>query len=689
MTEGVISRPNLARATRLMLDIAALSLAFWLAWMIRFDWDLPFDMIKRAFFAWPWVVGLQFVILSMLDVPRFSWRHVSVPEARRIFLGVALAAVVLAVARWVSVLSVTWFGWARYALVPLGVILADFALAFLTIVGVRVLRRLQHESRESKARLVRSGGKRVPTMLVGAGSAGHLVTKEIHHWPNLGIEPIGFLDDDPGKHGLLVNGLPVVGSTERLTELCRQHGARQVLITIANAPGSTIRRIKALCEAAGLPAKIIPGIYEIVGGQVNLSSIRDVAIEDLLGREPVVLDEEAIAAGVVRDRVVLVTGAGGSIGSELCRQIARFSPRALILAERAENNLFEIHRELRAQGGGASLVPCLVDARDVERMRALFVEHQPTVVFHAAAHKHVPMVEWNAAEALENNVLGTRVVADLAHEQGAEAFVMVSTDKAVNPTSVMGATKRLAEIYVQALSQRSSTRFVTVRFGNVLGSAGSVVPIFKQQIAAGGPVTVTHPDMTRYFMTIPEAAQLILQAASMGEGGEIFVLDMGEPVKIVDLARDLIRLSGLRPDEDVEIEFTGVRPGEKLFEELSTTDEHADRTKHPKIFVGKLRPYAWEDVLRHLEAARAACYGDGAAVRRVLKDAIPEFSGADFTAGAGEPASSEPASNGNVSVGERGREGGGDEGHGAQGAAETPPRTKPVFPLRPASRPIG
>jgi FlaA1/EpsC-like NDP-sugar epimerase len=422
----------------------------------------------------------------------------------------------------------------------------------------------------------------------------------------------------------------VLGTTYQLTELAERSGAKQVLITIANAPGSDIRRIKAACDEAHLPAKIIPGIYEIVGGQVNLSRIRSVSIEDLLGREAVHLEMEAIA-GALAGKVVFVTGAGGSIGSELCRQIARFHPRQLVLVEQAENALFNIHRELLAMGEGlgARVVPAIGDVTDAARMEALFLKHRPQVVFHAAAHKHVPMMEWNPGEAVRNNVFGTRCVADLADKYGVAEFVMISTDKAVNPTSVMGASKRTAELYIQTLSQKSQTRFVAVRFGNVLGSAGSVIPIFQEQIARGGPVTVTHPDMKRYFMTIPEACQLVLQAGTMGKGGEIFILDMGEPVKIIDLARDLITLSGFVPGEDIEIELTGLRPGEKLFEELAVTGEHVDKTRHPKIFVNKgVAPQAGalEEKLVALKSVVDA--PEAVSVRAKLKDLVPEYTGA-------------------------------------------------------------
>jgi FlaA1/EpsC-like NDP-sugar epimerase len=359
-----------------------------------------------------------------------------------------------------------------------------------------------------------------------------------------------------------------------------------------------------------------------------VSQLQAVKVHDLLGRDPVILDTEAIS-NFVRSRVVLVTGAGGSIGSELCFQVARFGPRKIVLVEQAENNLFQVHRALVRQFPDVPVVPVIADICDPGRLSDVFEIEQPHVVFHAAAHKHVPMMEINPGEAIKNNVFGTKKVADLAVRHGVEKFVMVSTDKAVNPTSIMGVSKRVAEIYVQALSQQNatSTQFVTVRFGNVLGSVGSVIPIFTEQIAAGGPVTVTHPEMKRYFMTIPEACQLMLQAGAMGRGGEIFVLDMGEPMKIVDLARDLIRLSGFVPGDDIEIQFTGIRPGEKLFEELATGEESADKTQHPKIFVGKFRPYEWDRIqqgLAELESFMDSADRDG--IKGAFSRLVPEYS---------------------------------------------------------------
>lgn len=619
-------RLHILRVSQIAIDLAMLTIALALAFFLRWEFRPPADVVGRILLIGPYVVTFEYAVLVMFGVRRFSWRYIGLREVTRIFFATALSSVVLLGSRLVVGEVQDTIPYLRHALVPFGVILGNFVLAFGAISGVRVLRRMLGERADARRPATRPAQESIPTMLVGAGQAGVLVAKELALRPELNVQPIGFLDDDIMKRGTVIHGVEVLGTTHELSALCAKHGALQVLITMANVPGAVVRRIRALADSAGIPAKIIPGIYEIVDGQVNLSRIRDVAIEDLLGRDPVTLDLDALE-DFLGDRTVLVTGAGGSIGSELCRQIARFQPRHLVLLEQAENALFEIHRELKKAFPNLELVPCIADVCDEERIQAVFAKHRPHAVFHAAAHKHVPMMEWNPGEAVKNNVGGSRIVATASHRFGCDAFVMISTDKAVNPTSIMGATKRTAELYVQTLAATSATRFVTVRFGNVLGSNGSVVPIFRKQIAAGGPLTVTHPDMRRYFMTIPEACQLVLQAGSMGRGGEIFILDMGEPVRIVDLARDLIALSGLKEGEDIEIVFTGTRPGEKLFEELATDGEHADKTTHPKIFVGKF-PAADARVIRqHVEALLAlASSGDARSLRQGLAEVVPEYS---------------------------------------------------------------
>jgi FlaA1/EpsC-like NDP-sugar epimerase len=617
-------RAHALRISRYGIDLGALTIAMALGLFLRFDLMPPADMIGRLLLTVPYVVIGQYAVLWAFGVPRFSWRYTGLREVSWIFAAIATSTALLVLIRLALGVLQEDYAYLRHGVIPLGAIALDGAFAFLGITGVRTFRRLVGERAETRKRSQPSDVEPVPTMLVGAGQAGLMVTKELAARPDLMLRAVGFVDDDATKVGTVLNGVPVLGLTDQLEELCLRQGARQVLITMASAPGSTVRRVQQLAEKAGIPVMIVPGLYEIVGGRVNVSRIRPVAIEDLLGREPVALEDDRIAEGI-EGKCVLVTGAGGSIGSELCRQIARFRPAELLLVERAENNLFQIHRELSENAPDVRLTPLIADVTDLARMTRIFEEHRPRSVFHAAAHKHVPMMEWNPAEAVKNNVGGTRNVADLAVKYEAESFVMISTDKAVNPTSVMGATKRVAELYVQALAAHTSTRLVTVRFGNVLGSSGSVIPIFRDQIVRGGPVTVTDPEMRRYFMTIPEACQLVLQAGSMGDGGEIFVLDMGEPVKIVDLAKDLIALSGLSSDA-IEIRFTGLRPGEKLFEEISLDSEHATKTRHSKIYVGTAQPLAMETAQEHLRRLeRAAAMEDVDRVLATLRVCVREY----------------------------------------------------------------
>ncbi|MBK8252373.1 MAG: polysaccharide biosynthesis protein [Polyangiaceae bacterium] len=612
------------RTWQFALDLAALSSAYVVAYLLRFDWYIPAWARDRLIDTLPYAVLIQYAAMALMGTHRYAWRYVGLREAIRIFGALCAGTGVLLVVRVLSApLAKSVSRDVHRGLIPYGIIFLFLLLGACGVIGIRVLRRLIAE-RQGK-RVIESAREPLRTVLVGAGQAGVLVVREAEARADLGIMPVGFVDDDPVKVGTLLHGVPVLGTTEKLRDICASVNATQVLITIARASGKDVRRIVEQCEKADLSVKIIPAMHEIVGGKINLSNVRSVAIEDLLRREPVKLDETAIAEKI-RGRVVMITGAGGSIGSELCRQVARYEPEQLLLVERAENALFEIHRELIATFPTIKCVPVIADICDVERMTTVFGKHRPALVFHAAAHKHVPMMEWNPGEAVKNNVVGTYTVATLCDRFKVETFVLISTDKAVNPTSIMGATKRLAELCSQALAKKSKTRFLAVRFGNVLGSAGSVVPIFREQIARGGPVTITHPEMKRYFMTIPEASQLVLQAATMGKGGEIFILDMGEPVKIVDLAKDLITLSGLHPGEDIEIQFTGIRPGEKLFEELSVAEEQADKTAHPKIFIGRLKALDFSDLDDRLDdLAEVANTGDAAEIKRRIAELVPEF----------------------------------------------------------------
>jgi FlaA1/EpsC-like NDP-sugar epimerase len=607
------------RGIQVLVDLTVLSAAYALAFLFRFEFSLSLQQAKLLFFTLPYVVLLQYVALAVFGVPALAWRYVGLRDLSRIALGIGGAVVLLGGLR-VGLASLG--GHAQFARIPLGVLAMNLIMAFLAIAGVRVFRRIVGERADRQRVTGVSDSKR--TLLVGAGSAGAQVAREIGQRPDLGMEIVGFADDNPVKIGALIHGVKVLGDTYSLPQLIRRHRIEQVIIALGVASSDVIRRLVSTCEEAGLPPKIIPGLYEILDGRVNLSRIRDVTIEDLLGRDAVDLDVEALRH-FLSGKTILVSGAGGSIGSELCRQVAPLAPKRLVLVERSENALFAIHAELGRSFPTLDVTPCICDVCDLERLDDVFDEHRPDVVIHAAAHKHVPMMEWNPGEAVKNNVFGTKALADASDRHGVSTFVLISTDKAVNPTSVMGATKRAAELYVQSMSPKSSTKFVAVRFGNVLGSAGSVIPTFQEQIRRGGPITITHPDMQRYFMTIPEASQLVLQAASMGQGGEIFVLDMGASVKIVQLARDLIRLSGLS-EKDIAIEFTGVRPGEKLFEELSISCENMKKTRHPKIYIGRIAAQSREVVLARLDRLAATSSNPSRArVREALRELVPEM----------------------------------------------------------------
>jgi FlaA1/EpsC-like NDP-sugar epimerase len=631
-----------ARLGRYSVDILVLTLAFIGAFYVRFDGEVGGQMLKRMVFLTPYVVAWQFAVMAVIGIPRFPWRYVSMREVMQIGLAASISAVPLVLMRAVMEQFIGAWGPAQYAMLPYGVIIIDYMFVLFGVTGVRALWRLRIEYQGRQQNQGVDGQVSARVLLVGAGSAGVLVAKEVVGRPNLGITPIGFVDDDPAKQRAIIHGLKVLGTTDDLADLVKAHQIEQVVITIATASGSAIREIVRRCEGADVRVQIIPGIGEILDGKVALSAIRPVQIDDLLGRDAVVLEEDLVGQFLSK-RSVMVTGAGGSIGSEICRQVSRLEPERLVLFERAEPALFNILRELRQTFTDLEIVAVLGDVTDSDRVDDTLERWRPHVIFHAAAHKHVPLVEENPGEAIRNNVMGTQRVADAADRCGVESFVMVSTDKAVNPTSVMGATKRVAEIYIQAMAQRSTTRFVAVRFGNVLGSAGSVVPIFQAQIEAGGPVTVTHPKMTRYFMTIPEASQLVMQAGAMGEGGEIFVLDMGQPVHIVDLARDLIKLSGLEPDVDIPITFTGVRPGEKLFEEIGFDAEKMDKTRHPKIFTGRLQPAPFSDVRRHVESLKDCLQArDRDEVLEALTAIVPEMQ-ADARGEAPKSTPEEPA----------------------------------------------
>jgi FlaA1/EpsC-like NDP-sugar epimerase len=559
----------------LICDAALLAALPFLIYALRFEsfsWAPQHAQTARVFALI--MLPLELAIFLGFGLYRRLWRYASIWELKLIFA----AGVVAAAVAWIVGTTILPFSGMTPLRVPLSV-LAMYSIFSIAIVATpRLLMRVT--GRRIPQRRASDRDRRV--IVAGAGSAGEMVVKEIVANPQLGLTPVGFVDDDQTKLGLRLGNLPVLGTLAQMRDIAKRMRASEVIIAMPRAPGTVVRGVVRAAYEAGLRTRTVPGLFEILSGRVNLAAIREVQIEDLLRRAPVQTDLAAVGRLAV-GRTVLVTGAGGSIGSELCRQLVALEPKNLILLGHGENPIFEILHELLKDEPATTLIPVIADIRDRQRVLRIFQQHKPYAVFHAAAHKHVPLMEENVSEAITNNVLGTRNVVDAALECGAQHFVFVSTDKAVRPTNVMGASKRIAECIVQNAAYAHKRHFVSVRFGNVLGSRGSVVPTFIRQIQNGGPVTVTHPEMRRYFMTIPEAVQLVLQAGAQGRGGELFMLDMGEPVKIVDLARDMIRLSGFEEGSDIEIEFSGIRPGEKLYEEMFFNDEIAEPTEHPKV----------------------------------------------------------------------------------------------------------
>jgi FlaA1/EpsC-like NDP-sugar epimerase len=556
------------------VDAGLIAAAWYLAFWLRFDNGIPgwYDrLFEETIYI---VVPLKLAVFILFGLYSHWWRYVSIRDMWSVLRGVIVACLVAA-------LAVYLINPVRGFRVPRGVFALDLLLLLGFVAGVRLLARTILERPGPRAIVAR--GKEA--LVVGAGDAGQLIVREMLRSPALGYTPIGIVDDDPRKRRLRLHGIKVIGTTDELPSLLADARPDEVIIAIPTAAGETRASIVAACRDAGVPVKTLPSVHELIVGDLHLSrQLREVQVEDVLGREAVELDVESVAS-YLAGQTVLVTGAGGSIGSELCRQIAAVGPERLVLVEHAENALVEIARELVHERRFSAVAPVLADVKNRAKMRQVFERYRPTVVFHAAAYKHVPLIEANPLEAVRNNVVATEVMAKIAAEFEVLRFVLVSTDKAVNPSNVLGQTKLLCEwiVHSAAVEEGIDTRFLAVRFGNVLASSGSVIPLFRRQIARGGPVTVTHPEMTRYFMTIPEAAQLIVQAGAIGESGDVFVLDMGEPVKIVDLAHNMIRLSGKEPGLDVAVEVIGPRPGEKLHEELWADGEIASPTSHPKI----------------------------------------------------------------------------------------------------------
>lgn len=602
-------RFHVAFAFALMPVLATIQFA---AYWVRFDGELGATEYQSLWDTMAWTVIAKTVALAWFGVYQ-SWNsYVSFHDLVSLGKAATLSSVLLAMGDYLFFTDLA---------VPRSVFLLDWGITIVAIGGLRSIGRMLAE-RELPAFL--AAGK-TPVLIVGANNSGEALLRIIRREPKLPYRVVGFISEDQCPTSTRIGGIPILGQLEQTGELAEKLQIHEVLIAAGELSGKQVRRLMDDARSRSVTVKVVPSYEQMLHGKIDLRP-RTVSIEDLLHRDPVQLDIAELHQWI-DGQVLLVTGSAGSIGSEICRQLLQFAPRKLLLVDRSETGQFFLERELRCLAPGVNIEVCLADINDKDRMASIFRDNRPDIVFHAAAYKHVPLMEANTGEAVKNIALATRNLADLANRYHSKSFVQISTDKAVNPTSIMGACKRVAELYVQSLAERSECRFVTVRFGNVLDSAGSVVPIFRQQIAAGGPVTVTHPEMTRYFMTISEASQLVIQAGAMGRGGEIFVLDMGEPVRIVDLARDMIRLSGLQVDDDIEIQFSGMRPGEKLFEELHVDGEEHSTTSHPKILISLCDRKELEEVSDSLERLADLADQDSEGIRREILRIVPQFQG--------------------------------------------------------------
>lgn len=610
----------------LLLDTVLLCSSFYLAHLIRFDFNIPNWAMEGLKSMLPYVVGVKLVCFSVFDLYKGMWRYTSLND----LMNIVKASTTASLALIAFILFKT-----RFEMVSRSVFVIDWSLTVILIISLRVFTRLCFERFTENVSawdllpkvFLKKTKKGRGMLIIGAGDCGEKICRQFRENPSIQSHVVGFLDDDISKIGRKIHGVPVLNTIDELEHTVNATEVDDVIIAIPSATSERMRRIVDLCKKADVDFKTIPDMGELIDGKISISSIRNVEYRDLLGREPVKLDKKEIG-GYLSQKRVLVTGAGGSIGTGLCRQICRFSPEKIILLERAESPLYEIDLELTKNFHNVQVVPVLGDIQDKKELKKIFDQFCPEIVFHAAAYKHVPMLEKHPWKAVENNIVGTGNLVEAAHDSGCERFVFVSTDKAVNPANVMGASKRISELLVQKKnnSEASKTRFITVRFGNVIGSVGSVIPLFKKQIEEGGPVTVTHPEIIRYFMLIPEACQLILQAGAMGKGGEIFVLEMGKPVKIDNMARDLIRFSGFEPDVDIKIVYTGLRPGEKLYEELMTAQEDVISTGHKKIMVLNSHTGDISRLDGRLEDLKnAAKNRDQDQIRKVVRQIVPEY----------------------------------------------------------------
>ncbi len=605
-----ISSKIRSRTTAFLHDLITIPIAWFGAYFFRFNLEgIPDPYFGMAITILPLLLVIQGSVYWYFGLYRGIWRYASIPDLIRItkavITGVALSAI-------------TIFLLTRLESIPRSVFILYAILLMLLLGGPRLIYRFYKDHR-----MFAVTGQKV--LVIGGGAAGEMLVRDLLRDSTHAYTPVAIVDDDRKKQGKDIHGVPVAGSVNEIDRIVDKFEADTIIIAIPTASTAEMRRIIEACEKTSLSLRTLPRMEDLLTGRIGIQQLRDIAIDDLLGRDPVQLDWEAIKNGLT-GRCILISGAGGSIGSELCRQIARLQPAALVLLDNSEFNLFTIEQELISHFPDVKIRSCLVDVTDAVAVNRLMHDYEPKTVFHAAAYKHVPLLQHQIREAAFNNIIGTKVIANAAASAGVDSFVLISTDKAVNPTNVMGVSKRVSEIYCQNMNNASSTSFITVRFGNVLGSAGSVVPIFRQQIEAGGPVTVTHPDITRYFMTIPEACQLIMQSAVIGEGGEIYVLDMGEPVKISYLAEQMIRLSGFEPGADIKISYTGLRPGEKMYEELFHEAEDLQHTCHDKILLSKHRAVIWDDLDTKIDHIDQACKNyDEHEIRTVLHMLVPEW----------------------------------------------------------------
>lgn len=602
--------------TLMLMDVMAIIGSSFFALYIRFDFKFAeihsiYLDIYRNILGINILMTLFFFVIWKLY--KSVWRYASATELINIVFATSCAAVAQVI-----------LCYATKQRMPISYhIVYWFALTACTCVirfGYRILRLVNSKRREVSAK-----NTGVNVMVIGAGAGANMILKEIESSEYLNLNVKCIIDDQKGCHGKLMRGVPIVGGRDKIHEAVNEYGVDEIIFAIPSASVQVRSEILNICKETGCKLRQLPGMYQLINGDVSVAKLKEVEIEDLLGRDPIQINTEEVL-NYVSGKVVMVTGGGGSIGSELCRQIAAHSPKQLIIVDIYENNAYEIQQELVRKYPKLNLVVLVASVRNTLRVDSIFEKYRPNIVYHAAAHKHVPLMETSPNEAIKNNVMGTYKTATAADKYNVEKFVLISTDKAVNPTNIMGASKRICEMVVQTMNRKSKTNFVAVRFGNVLGSNGSVIPLFKKQISEGGPVTVTHPDIIRYFMTIPEAVSLVLQAGAYARGGEIFVLDMGEPVKIVDLAENLIKLSGYRVGEDIEIKFTGLRPGEKMYEELLMNEEGMKTTNNKRIFIGKPIVMDEEKFFEHLEALGEAANSESEEIRRLVKEMVPTYS---------------------------------------------------------------